>query len=172
MVSGLPGRPSSGTIWQMKDDDPEKRIRELERGLGGPTPYAHAPVYDTGFAQPTRGIRPRGMVIAVVAVVLAILVPVAMAIVWGVNMLRNSPANINSGGATTGAPITLEHGGTFSLGGNGATDTIACNDGSLTLNSNNSTVTVTGHCASLKLGGFRCHRGIRIRHHDHRNRVQ
>ncbi|HTQ16923.1 DUF3060 domain-containing protein, partial [Mycobacterium sp.] len=67
---------------------------------------------------------------------------------------RNTPANVNSGAATSAPPITLEHGGTFSLGGSGANDTIACNDGSLTLNSNNSIVNISGHCASLKLLGF------------------
>jgi Protein of unknown function (DUF3060) len=144
----------------VNDDDPEKRIRELERGLADATQVAHAPIYHAGFATPPRRIRPRLPYLAIGAVALAIVLPIAMAIVWGVNRVRNSPANVNGGGTTAAAPITLEHGGTFTLGGNGSTDTIACNDGNLTLNSNNSTVNVTGHCASLKLSGFNNHLNI------------
>jgi hypothetical protein len=144
----------------MKDDDPEMRIRELELGLADATPVGHTPAYGAGFAPPMRRDRSRGPYLAVGVVVLAILVPIGMAIIWGINQLRNTPANINGGGVTGGAPITLEHGGTMSLGGNGANDTIGCNDGSLTLNANNSSVTITGHCASLKVSGFDNHVNI------------
>lgn len=134
----------------MKDDDPEKRIRELESGFGGPAP-ASGPFYDAGFTSPPRRTSLRWPVLAALAV--AILVPIAMAVLWGINSVRNTAANPNPG-ATTGAPITLEHGASYSLGGNGANDTIACNDGNLTLNANNSTVNITGHCASLQVSGF------------------
>ena len=36
-------------------------------------------------------------------------------------------------------------------------ETIACNEGSLTLSANNSTIKVVGHCASLKMSGFDSH---------------
>ena len=139
----------------MKDDDPEKRIRELESGFGGPAPAAGGPFYDGGFTSPRRRGGVRWPLLAALA--LAILVPIAIAGVLGINAVRNTAANVNGGGATTGPPITLEHGATFTLGGNGSNDTIACNDGNLTLNANNSTVNVTGHCASLKVRGFDTH---------------
>ena len=143
----------------MKDDDPEKRIRELERGLAEARSSPHAPYYDAGFTNAgyTAPARRGGGVrwpIILLFVAPTLLAPIVMAIFWGVNQLRNTPANVNSGAATSAPPITLEHGATFSLGGSGANDTIACNDGSLTLNSNNSIVNISGHCASLKLLGF------------------
>lgn len=140
---------------RMKDDDPEKRIRELESGFGGPMPPTGGPFYDAGFTSPPRRTGLRWPVLAFF--VLAILVPIATAVVWGITSVRNTTANLNRGGATSDVPITLEHGATFSLGGNGANDTIACNDGNLTLNANNSTVNVTGHCVSLQLRGFDTH---------------
>jgi len=145
-------------MWQMKDDDPEKRIRELESGFGGPPPATGGPFYDTGFTSPPRRTGLRWPLL--VAFALAILVPIAMAVVWGINAVRNTAANVNRGGPAGNVPITLEHGATFSLGGNGSNDTIGCNDGSLTLNANNSTVNVTGHCASLKVRGFDNHVNI------------
>lgn len=138
----------------MNDDDPEKRIRELENGLANARPVAHAPNYNAGFPTPPRRIRPRWSYFVISAVALAILLPITLVVVWVVNEVRDSLADAKSGGTTAAAPVTLEHGGTFTLGGDGSTDTIACNDGNVTLNSNNSTVNVTGHCASLKLSGF------------------
>jgi Protein of unknown function (DUF3060) len=138
----------------MKDDDPEKRIRDLERELGDLRAGGPAPAYDAGFASPARRNRPRWPFLVVVA--LAVLVPLLVIIAWAVNDTRGTPATLNSG-ATSAAPITLERGATFSLGGSGSNDTIACNDSYLTLNGNNSTIKVTGHCASLKVGGFNDH---------------
>lgn len=140
----------------MKDDDPEQRIRELEGGLADPTPpVTGAPSYGFGFTPPARRAGVRWPLLAVFA--LAILVPIVMAMVWAVSMVRNSPAIPNSGGTTVAVPITMEHGGTLSAGGNGTNDSFGCNDGYLTLNANNSTVKVTGHCASLQIRGFDNH---------------
>jgi len=135
----------------MKDDDPEKRIRDLEQELGNLRASGPAPSYGAGFASPPRRTPRRWPLLAVLA--LAVLVPLALLIAWAVNSTRNTPATLNSG-AMSAAPITLEHGATFSLGGSGSNDTIACNDSYLTLNANNSTAKVTGHCASLKVAGF------------------
>jgi hypothetical protein len=48
----------------------------------------------------------------------------------------------------------VPQGGELRVGGNMETKTIACNDGSLTLYGTGGTYNVTGHCASLKAGGY------------------
>ncbi len=133
----------------MKEDDPEKRIRELERGLADATPVDPAWGYDPGFAPPPRKAPLRGVHLVVG---LAILVPIVMAVAGVAHLL-----NIGGG---NGGPITVPHGGTLSVGGNEENKTIACNDGSLTLSAINSTVNVTGHCASLTMSGFDNHVNI------------
>jgi Protein of unknown function (DUF3060) len=138
-----------GTIWQTEEDDPEKRIRELERGLADATPVAPASGYDLGFAPPRRKAPLRW---GYLVVGLAILVPIVIAIA-GVAHLWDI------GGGNRG-PITLPRGGTLNVGGNEENETVACNDGSLTLSAVNSTVSVTGHCASLRMSGFDNHVSI------------
>jgi len=137
----------------MKPDDPEKRIRELECGLADTTAVAPGSGYDPGFAPPPRKAPLRW---SYLVVGLAILVAIVMAIARGANLLNIGGGNI--GGANGGGgPITVQHGGTLSVGGNEENETIACNDGSLTLSAINSTVNVSGHCASLKMSGFDNH---------------
>src|ERR1700758_1282307 len=78
-IQGWPANCRCGTIWQMKDDDPEKRIRELERELAdmtrppqgtpphtgdapytanppfaGNAPYVRDPTWGTDFRPPRR----------------------------------------------------------------------------------------------------------------------
>lgn len=60
----------------------------------------------------------------------------------------------NRWGNIGGGPITVARGGTLGVAGNGQNETIVCNEGSLTLSANNSTIRVVGHCASLKMSGF------------------
>lgn len=131
------------------DDDPEKRIRELERGLSDVTPAAPAWGYDPGFAAPARRASVRW---SFVVVGLATLVPIAVAIAGVSHVWTNMV-----GGNVGGGPITVARGGTLGVGGNGQNETIACNEGSLTLSANNSTIKVVGHCASLKMSGFDSH---------------
>lgn len=130
----------------MKADDPEQRIRELERGLADATAVNPGWGYNPGLAPPSRKARSRGVDLVVV---LVILLPVVMAIVGLAHLL-----NIGGG---TGAPITVSRGGTLSVGGNEQNKTIACNGGSLTLSAINSMVNVTGHRASLTMSGFDDH---------------
>jgi len=59
----------------------------------------------------------------------------------------------SGGGSSTGAPVTVEQGGTLSVSGNDTTRTVGCNDGTLTLGGNNNTFTVTGHCLTLHVSG-------------------
>src|ERR1700751_1443789 len=105
----------------MKEDDPERRIRELERGLADATAVNPSWGYHPGFAPPPRRARLRGVYLVVA---LAILLPIVMAIAGVAHLL-------NIGGGTNGA-ITVSRGGTLSVGGNEQNKTIACNGGSLT----------------------------------------
>lgn len=130
----------------MKEDDPEQRIRELERGLADATAVNPSWGYNPGFAPPPRRARLRGVYLVVA---LAILLPIVMAIAGVAHLL-----NIGGG---AGGPITVSRGGTLSVSGNEENKTIACNGGSLTLPAINSMVNVTGHCAGLTMSGFDNH---------------
>ena len=193
----------------MARDDPEERIRELERGsadqfrvpprkppggtgghlgaapgsqwgaapggTGGhlgaaPPPYSgSAPPPYSGSAGPLlyRGLgsppRSRLRFLLLISLVSpAIFVVVALAIVYAAShQLGHGGAGGSGGsggsggGANGGGPIAVPHGGELSVGGNSAqTQTISCNDGNLTLTGDESTYTVTGHCASLKVSGY------------------
>jgi len=52
-----------------------------------------------------------------------------------------------------GAPktVSVPQGGTLNYGGQGAQETIACNDGELNITGTDMTPTVTGHCARLNV---------------------
>ncbi len=130
----------------MDSDDPEKRIRELERGLSDPTPVAPAWKYDPVFTpSPSRPSMRRPILIVVG---LSVLAPIVIAIVVAVNLF----SNWNGGGIS--GPISVPQGGALSVTGNERNDTVVCNDGKLTLSANNSAINVTGHCASLLVSGF------------------
>jgi hypothetical protein len=70
------------------------------------------------------------------------MVPVVLAIAGVSHVWKNMV-----GGNIGGGPITVARGGTLGVAGNGQNETIVCNEGSLTLSANNSTVKVVGHCA-------------------------
>lgn len=116
----------------MKEDDPEKRIRDLERGL--------ADAYHPGLAR-----RKVPVPVWYFVVPLVILVAVVVPLVYVARQ---------GGGNGGGGPITVPQGGALSVGGNGDSETIACSDGELTLPGFNSTFHGTGHCAGLTLSGF------------------
>jgi hypothetical protein len=156
----------------MKDDDPEKRIRELERELadgtraspsqpytgdatytGGAT-YVGGPTYDTGFTPPRRkATYPWFLVV----LVLGILVPIVGGLL--ATFVRSIPSKsiLGNGPRTTvpsSGPTAVPQGGELRVRGYSETKTIACNDGKLTLYGYSSKYSVTGHCASLKVGGY------------------
>ena len=135
----------------MESDDPEKRIRELERGLSDPTRVAPAVApawgYEPRFTPPPARVPWRQPIRILVG--LSVLLPIVVAIIQVVTHL-----NIGNWISGNGGLITVAHGGTLSFSGNGQHKTIACNDGRLTVTAINSAVNVTGHCASLTMSGF------------------
>lgn len=54
---------------------------------------------------------------------------------------------------SAGGPVNMPHGGSLTVHGNGENQSIACNDGSLTINGRDEMVTVTGHCIHLSVDG-------------------
>jgi len=150
----------------MEDDDPEKRIRELERGLSdatwhpqSPPPTSDSPYLgDTGYMGGSPygfGVPPprrRGINWSLVLVLgFAILVPVVILVASiSPSALRSAPRMP----APSSGPTAVPQGGELRVGGNSETKTIACNDGNLTFYGYGSKYSVTGHCASLTVGGY------------------
>ncbi len=135
----------------MKSDDPEQRIRELERELADATAGARRPRYAPAASMPPPLNSQRNpSSLLWVAGVLAVIAVLIGAAIFMVQYLRSA------GGGGSG-PITMAQGGTLDLVGNGQNQTIVCNDSSLTLSANNSTIHTVGHCASLKVTGFDDH---------------
>jgi hypothetical protein len=116
----------------MENDDPEKRIRELERELA-----------DSYHPRSTRRKVPVQVWYFVVP--LAILVAVAVPLVY---VARQGGGN---GGSS---PITVSQGASVSVGGTGDNQTVVCSDGEATLPGFNTTYLVTGHCTGLTVSGF------------------
>jgi Protein of unknown function (DUF3060) len=178
-IRGWPANYRCGTIWQMKDDDPEKRIRELERELAdstrppqstppytGNAPYTANPPY-AGNApyvrDPTWGIdfrpprRKSPYPWFVVLIVLGIFVPTIVSLVAHFatsNRVRSAFGNGSGATASTNNPTAVPQGGELRVGGNMEGKTVACNDGKLTLYGYNSKYVITGHCAGLTVGGY------------------
>ena len=156
----------------MNPEDPEQYMRDLERGVsqtpeaapfpappqpfsppsgsplgtpvsgqfGGPGggPYSGGP-YDGGFGV-SRSFRPhRSARRLILAWVVAIILVVVVLIIVGLNF--GNPFG----------PTTVH--GNFVMENWGAKETIACNDGELTLNGDNNTYTITGHCRTLEVWG-------------------
>jgi hypothetical protein len=179
----------------MKDDDPEKRIRELEQELadvtrppqstppyagdsytgdgtnmggapytGGPTytggapyagnaPYAGGSPAPYGFGVPSpRRRRPYPWFLVLIG--LGILLPTVISLVM--HFARSTPGRTmrSNGTPATSGPTAVPQGGDLRVGGNSDTRTIACNDGKLTLYGYGTKYSVTGHCASLTVGGY------------------
>ncbi len=162
----------------MKDDDPEKRIRELEQELadvtrtpqstppytggepytGGAT-YTGGPTYTDGApygfgAPPPRRRRPYPLFL--VLLLLGIALPTIISLVM--HLARSSTSGSLSrgsgAGTTSNGPTAVPQGGELRLSGNGETRQVACNDGKLILAGYNSKYVVTGHCAAVTAGGY------------------
>jgi hypothetical protein len=143
-----------------EQEDPEQRIRALERGLAdthGPAPRYPAPLPDyratsttgstpTWSALPPPGARRGGP--RWIAVLVGFLFPVAMVIAFVVPWRDIGFLNNLFG------PTQVPHGGSLVVNDSDATKSIECNDGRLTLNGRNLQVTVTGHCVYLFVNGW------------------
>lgn len=116
----------------MKNDDPEKRIRDLERGL--------ADSYHPGSAR-RRVPVPAWYFVVPLVILVAVVAPL-------VYVARHG------GGNGGGGAITVPQGSAVSVGGSGDSQTIVCSDGEVTLPGFNSTYLVTGHCTGLTVSGF------------------
>jgi hypothetical protein len=140
----------------MKSDDPEERIRELERELADVQaatprrPVVASSLYDPGFGVPPR----RTLWPFVIGAM--ILVPIGVVIAVVLHLLISS-GGTNGQSSGSAGPVSVTQGGALTVAGNGENQAIACNDGTLTLSANNSAFNVTGHCASLKVTGFHDH---------------
>lgn len=157
----------------MKDDDPEKRIRELEHGLFDVTRGAHnppytesapytsspsrggfgTPSYDFGATTPRRTpALPWYTIVMLVVMALSILTVVA-AVVRAM-VVSNGSATIRGGATSRSVPTAVPQGGELRVNDNSQGRTIACNDGKLTFTGYGSKYVVTGHCASVIVGGY------------------
>ena len=150
------------------EEDPEQRIRELERGLADtnqPAPQYPAQFPDYGVS-PTAGSMPTWSPTPIPSGDLgapafvrgavgsggsgyssALFFPVGIAIAFAVPW-----THLGVFGGLFG-PTKVPHGGSLMVNESNKTKTIECNDGRLTLNGHNLTVTVTGHCANLFVNG-------------------
>jgi hypothetical protein len=155
------------------EDDPEARIRELERPLND---VAKATELGTGPfppPQPSNGSR-LWLIVAGVAVVL--IAVVAGVVVYTANVFTASfpvpstpasPTRASGGGGFDTTPRTpggignepapsVEPpvpGGQVSVSGIGETKAIECNETDVSISGVSNTITVTGHCASLQVSG-------------------
>jgi hypothetical protein len=154
-----------------EQEDPEKRIRELERGLGdtshpAPQPPPQFPGYTGGSnagSMPTWSPTPvptgypgtpplrTGRSRRWIGILMGFVVPVGLFIAFAVPW--------KDFGLLDGlfGPTEVPHGGNLMINDSNASKTIECNDGRLTLNGNNLTATVTGHCAYLFVNGSNHH---------------
>jgi hypothetical protein len=137
----------------MKDDDPEERIRELERGVAEPLPVAPdlPSPHEAGLSPPRKRRFPWYFG---VGIVLLVAVSVGYAATAGRSNLGRSPLGHSHRTARSNGPTEVPQGGTLRVSNNFETKTIACNDGNLTFAGFDNKYSVTGHCASLKVGGY------------------
>ena len=164
-------------------DDPEARIRELERPLAEsaraselgmqqsgrgsahlrpPVPSHGAPYRNAPFLgapqQTESGSRVSRLVVAGIAVVF--LLVAAGVVIWTMNMFElgsnTRPPVSGGGGQLDQAPAgapTPPPGTQLIVSGSDKNETIACNESVVTVSGVGNTVTITGHCASLTVSG-------------------
>jgi hypothetical protein len=154
-------------------DDPEARIRELERPLtdvartselssgqyssagtylsppmppayGAPAPYAAAP------RKANAGVPWWLFAVIAVGVVVAAVVAAFMFTRGESGMTPGRHPGVSGGGSVTTPPPD----GTPSVSGIGENKTIACNDNAVSVSGVKNTVTITGHCLRLTVSGM------------------
>jgi hypothetical protein len=158
-------------------DDPEARIRELERPLtdvartselgathsGGyaapPTPPGYGAPYPAGPPRTTAGFGGWWIVLAVLVVGVVVLAGGVAA--FGAHLFSNrgsiisSPTNPpgNSRGAGPSVSATAPPGGDLTVTGIGENKALACNDSRVSVTGISNTIVITGHCRSLTVVG-------------------
>lgn len=148
-----------------EQEDPEQRIRELERGLADTDqPVPQYPDYGAGPAagpmpswQPTpvpsgdvganAFRRSRGGGLRWIGTLVGFVFSIGMILVFTVPW-----KDLGVLGDLFG-PTKVPQGGSLMVNESNETKTIDCNDGRLTLNGNNLAVTVKGHCVNLFVNG-------------------
>lgn len=154
----------------MDSDDPEDRIRELERQLADaksrpsenisphpmPTPPAgtNPPSYNLLRRQMDR--RRRFSSIWLVFLVPGILLLAVLVFHPYRVQTHSTPSRSWSGAeptADTSNTLTVGPGGNLTAKPGRESVTVVCNDGDLTIDDNNGLVYVAGHCAHLTVGG-------------------
>jgi hypothetical protein len=89
----------------------------------------------------------------IVLVVLGILVPMIFSLVAHFATSSRGRSTFGSGAASNN-PTAVPQGGELRVGGTAEGRTVECNDGKLTLYGTSSDYRITGHCASLTVGGY------------------
>lgn len=164
-------------------DDPEARIRELERPLtdqaytselGGSHAYPPPPVAD-GISFGTTRARSTGQVwwIVAAAIILGVVGLVVGIMVYVGNVFSSSTSSFTAtpgmfGGdgsfsekpsapKTAGVPSISKapHGGRLSIAGVGKSETIECDDSAISVSGMSNTVVLTGHCADVTVSGMK-----------------
>jgi Protein of unknown function (DUF3060) len=153
-----------------EQEDPEQRIRDLERGLSDTSqqaPRYPAQLPNHGFSStpgsmPTWSpptpvpsnypgastFRPRRGGLRWIGMLVGLVFPIAMLVVFVVPWKDLGLFKELFG------PTKVPHGGSLMVNESNTTKTVECNDGRLTLNGKNLQVTVTGHCANLFVNGW------------------
>jgi hypothetical protein len=165
----------------MDDDDPEKRIAELERGLAQHYPASETPPGREATPDPSwaatpvpppppipQYVPPAGPIPAlygrrrspvfrvmwIIGIFWVVAIPLGIAFSW---FMSSRLSGMDPFGPST---LTVTNGGSVSVGGNNETKTIECDAGSATLSGNNGNFTVTGHCATVNVSGNNTHATI------------
>lgn len=163
-------------------DDPEARIRELERPLaesarrselgtqqyGSKSAHPPPPVSSYGapylavpFAEaPQKTKSVSGVLRFAVAGIAVVFLLAAGLVIWSMNMFEldsNTRPPVSGGQeqldkSPAGAP-TPPAGTQLTVSGSDKNETIACNESIVTVSGVDNTVTITGHCASLTVSG-------------------
>jgi hypothetical protein len=90
----------------------------------------------------------------IAVIFLAVFAPTIVSLVSHYASSHRSRSSFDSGATVSNGPTAVPQGGELRVGGNNEGRTVDCNDGKLTLYGTNTDYFVTGHCASLTVGGY------------------
>lgn len=162
-------------------DDPEARIRELERPLtdqaytselGGSHAYPPPPITDGISFGPTRArssgrvwwIVGLAIILGVVALVVGIMVYVGNVFSSSTSSFTTTPGMFGGDGSFTTGPSSRPAGpptsvaplgGKVYVAGVAKSETIECNDSYVSVSGMSNTVVLTGHCSNVSVSGVK-----------------